>query len=145
MKNYLKILTLLLVFNYSCNKDEPEEVVVPEVNINCTEFSLAINANDAAKVEAQLNAFFNSRRPIPTANDKWGYEVHFNTLIDQIKSCSTLSLKPGYSYAGLQADPPLATFGITVIVNSQEKGRNIFLYHTERIGGKFLFREMFDL
>ncbi len=139
------MLVLLLIFSYSCNKDEPEEPVVLEVNINCTDFSIAINSNDATKVEVQLNAFFNSRKPIPTATDKWGYEVHFNTLINQIKSCPSLSLRTGYSYAGLQTDPPVASFGVKIIVNGQEKTRNIFIYHTERTGGKFLFREMFDL
>ncbi len=144
MKNYLKILALLLICSYSCSKDEPKQVVVPEVNINCTEFSLAINSNDAAKVETQLNAFFNSRKPLPIATDKWGYEAHFNTLINQIKGCSSLNVIY-YSYAGLQTDPPIADFVIRVLVNGQPKNRHVYLYHTERTGGKFLFREMFDL
>ncbi len=142
MKNYLKILALLLIFTYSCNKDEPEEDVVPEVNINCTDFSLAISTNDATKVEAQLNAFFNSRVPVITTPDPWGYEIHFNTLADQIKNCTSLTLLYK-SYAGLQTAPPIATLGVKYISNGQQKNMSIYLYHTERTGGgKFLFREM---
>ncbi len=145
MKNYLKILALLLICSYSCNKEETEEDVIPEVNINCTEFSLAINSNDAAKVEAQLNAFFNSRKAVPTATDQMGYEIHFNTLISQLKSCNSLNLLPNSSYAGYQVAPPIAVFGFSVIVNGQSKNRAIYLYHTKLTGGKFLFREMMTI
>ena len=129
MKKHLAKILILLLFSIvqGCKKDNSKPV--PEVNIDCTAFTAAIVAKDEQRVTEQVNTFFNTRVPKPTNEDPWGFEVHLNSMVAQINSCS--GLYASSCYACFQTYPPTGSAGVKLADSSQVKGVSFFLHHNK--------------
>ncbi|MFM6954322.1 MAG: hypothetical protein ACKOWL_04990 [Sphingobacteriaceae bacterium] len=113
MKKYIFFLLSTVMLGVNCRKEKKTPI-----NIDCAAFTAALVTNDAASVEKQVNAFFDSLTPISTAYDKFGYEIHFYDLANQLDACSDIVITYS-SYAGLQTYPPLGEITMNLQINGQ--------------------------
>jgi len=129
MKNFLLLLTAAICL-LSCKKGGEHD---------CQALKTALLAGDEASVKRLINELIPSFDRQVTATDQTGFKIHFDILIDKLKSCDMAVTYACYSCVATY--PPISEVSLQVTAGNQRVERSIDL-RTDPHNNRFSFLSM---